>query len=179
LDVGGTEQQRRAAHTHAAILLVGAAPSREASFGEPIVDRHEKRNRLYGPILVAPQPGEARGGAKFPGQGSLPAGPTERLPEVTLGRRCGFGRVPFTGGNFWDARSTGYLLQSPDAEQAQHPPVDSQEMGNPDTACIAWKISQAAYRPLFGLVWGVDLNINWPSNVSQICATPEGAFPIC
>jgi cytochrome c peroxidase len=83
----------------------------------------------------------------------------------------------FTGGNFWDARSTGYLLQSPDAEQAQHPPVDSQEMGNPDTACIAWKISQAAYRPLFELVWGVDFDINWPSNVSQICATPEGAFP--
>src|SRR5437016_11500811 len=29
----------------------------------------------------------------------------------------------FFGGNFWDARSTGLFLQSPDAEQAQHPPV--------------------------------------------------------
>jgi cytochrome c peroxidase len=83
----------------------------------------------------------------------------------------------FFGGNFWDGRSTGFKLQSADAEQAQHPPVDSQEMGNPDTACIAWKISQAAYRPLFELVFGVDFQINWPSNVSQICATPEGAFP--
>src|SRR5690349_362204 len=83
----------------------------------------------------------------------------------------------FFGGNFWDGRSTGYKLQSADAEQAQHPPVDSQEMGNPDTACIAWKISQAPYRPLFELVFGVDFQINWPSNVSQICATPEGAFP--
>jgi cytochrome c peroxidase len=83
----------------------------------------------------------------------------------------------FTGGNFWDGRATGYKLQSPDAEQAQHPPVDSQEMGNPDTACIAWKISQAVYRPLFELVWGVDFDINWPSNTDQICATPEGAFP--
>src|SRR5437016_8276094 len=27
------------------------------------------------------------------------------------------------GGNFWDGRSTGIMLQSPDAEQAQHPPV--------------------------------------------------------
>src|SRR5260370_12950252 len=53
------------------------------------------------------------------------------------------------GGNFWDGRSTGYLLQSPDAEQAQHPPVDTQEHGLPDTACIAWRLSQAAYRPLF------------------------------
>src|ERR1700724_3275007 len=43
----------------------------------------------------------------------------------------------FTGGNFWDGRSTGYLLQSPDAEQAQHPPVDTQEHGLPATACIA------------------------------------------
>src|SRR5665811_999458 len=33
----------------------------------------------------------------------------------------------FAGGNFWDSRATGYLLGSPDAEQAQHPPVDTQE----------------------------------------------------
>jgi len=33
----------------------------------------------------------------------------------------------FFGGNFWDARSTGFKLQSPDAEQAQHPPVDTQK----------------------------------------------------
>jgi cytochrome c peroxidase len=82
----------------------------------------------------------------------------------------------FTGGNFWDGRSTGYLLQSPDAEQAQHPPVDTQEHGLPDTACIALRISQAAYRPLFELVWGVDFDINWPSNVEQICSLPGGAF---
>jgi len=81
----------------------------------------------------------------------------------------------FTGGNFWDGRSTGYLLQSPDAEQAQHPPVDTQEMGLPDTACIAFRLSQAAYRPLFELVWGVDFDINFPSNAEEICSTPGGA----
>src|SRR5882724_3544768 len=83
----------------------------------------------------------------------------------------------FFGGNFWDGRSTGFLLQSPDAEQAQHPPVDTQEHGLPDTACIALRISQAAYRPLFELVWGVDFDINWPSTVEQICSTPGGNFP--
>src|SRR5438445_3697217 len=83
----------------------------------------------------------------------------------------------FTGGNFWDGRSTGYLLQSPDAEQAQHPPVDTQEHGLPDAACIALRISQAPYRPLFELVWGVDFDINWPSTVEQTCSTPGGAFP--
>jgi cytochrome c peroxidase len=81
----------------------------------------------------------------------------------------------FFGGNFWDARSTGYLLQSPDAEQAQHPPVDTQEMGFPDTACIAFRLSKAVYRPLFEQVWGVDFHIRWPGNTEQLCATPGGA----
>jgi cytochrome c peroxidase len=82
----------------------------------------------------------------------------------------------FFGGNFWDGRATGMKLQAPDAEQAQGPPVDPLEMGNPDTACIAYKISQAPYRPLFELVWGTDFDITWPSNVAQVCATPNGAF---
>src|ERR1700704_2646923 len=55
----------------------------------------------------------------------------------------------FVGGNFWDSRATGYKLRSPDAEQSQFPPVDPLEMGNPDTACITYKLSHAAYRPLF------------------------------
>jgi cytochrome c peroxidase len=46
----------------------------------------------------------------------------------------------FLGGNFWDSRSTGYKLSSPDAEQAQHPPVDPNEHGFPDTACIAYRL---------------------------------------
>jgi len=82
----------------------------------------------------------------------------------------------FFGGNFWDGRATGYKLQTPDAEQAQGPPVDPLEMGNPDIACIAYKISQAPYRPLFELVWGADFDIRWPGNVAQVCATPNGAF---
>jgi cytochrome c peroxidase len=81
----------------------------------------------------------------------------------------------FFGGNFWDARATGYKLQSPDAEQAQHPPLDSQEMGLPDGACIAFRISQAVYLPLFETVWGDSFNIAWPSNTEAICSTPAGA----
>ncbi len=94
----------------------------------------------------------------------------------------------FRGGNFWDARSTGYLLQGADAEQAQHPPVDTQEMGFPDTACVAFRLSQAVYRPLFELVWaarttsstaastqGGVFDIAWPANTEHICSTPGGA----
>ena len=81
----------------------------------------------------------------------------------------------FFGGNFWDARSTGYELQSADAEQAQHPPVDSQEMGFADTACIAYRLSTAVYRPLFDQIWGDGFDINWPNSTAEICATPAGA----
>jgi cytochrome c peroxidase len=85
------------------------------------------------------------------------------------------GQNLFFGGNFWDGRATGYKLQSADSEQAQHPPVDPLEMGNPDTACIAYKISQAPYRPLFELVWGASFDIKFPANTAKICSTPNGA----
>jgi cytochrome c peroxidase len=82
----------------------------------------------------------------------------------------------FFGGNFWDSRATGYLLGSPDAEQAQHPPVDTQEHALPDTACIAFRLSTAAYRPLFETVWGAgSLDIKFPHNTEEICDTPGGA----
>src|SRR5436190_2169506 len=82
----------------------------------------------------------------------------------------------FFGGNFWDSRATGFLLQNPDAEQAQHPPVDTQEHALPDTACIALRLSQAPYRSLFEQVWGADsLAINFPFNSESTCATPGGA----
>ena len=73
-------------------------------------------------------------------------------------------------------RATRYKLLSADAEQAQGPPVDPLEMGNPDIACIAYKISQAPYRPLFELVRRADFDITWPGNVPEVCATPNGAF---
>jgi cytochrome c peroxidase len=82
----------------------------------------------------------------------------------------------FFGGNFWDSRATGYLLQNPDAEQAQHPPVDTQEMGLPDTACIVFRLSQAEYKPLFEAVWGEgSVDIKFPDDTEEICGTPGGA----
>jgi len=83
----------------------------------------------------------------------------------------------FFGGNFWDSRATGYLLGSPDANQAQGPPVDTQEHALPDTACIAFRLQTAAYKPLFETVWGEgSLDIKFPPNTEQICETPGGAM---
>src|SRR5215469_12968651 len=82
----------------------------------------------------------------------------------------------FFGGNFFDSRSTGYLLRNADAEQAQHPPVDTEEMGFPDTACIAFRLSQAEYRPLFEQVWGKgSFDIKFPPETERICDMPGGA----
>jgi cytochrome c peroxidase len=82
----------------------------------------------------------------------------------------------FYGGNFWDARATGYRLQNSAAEQAQDPPVDPEEMANPDTACIVWKLSLSQYKFFFEQVWGTgSLEIAWPPDVTTVCSTPKGA----
>jgi cytochrome c peroxidase len=79
----------------------------------------------------------------------------------------------FVGGNFWDMRASGYRLQSPSAEQAQGPPTNPVEMGLPDSACLAYRLSRAPYRGLFEAVWGVNsFAIQWPKNVEGVCATP-------
>ena len=83
----------------------------------------------------------------------------------------------FYGGNFWDMRATGYRTQSPDAEQAQGPPHDTQEMGLPDTACIVYRISQGSYADVFTTVWGTQaFAIRWPADVEKVCDMPGGAF---
>lgn len=79
----------------------------------------------------------------------------------------------FVGGNFWDMRASGYRLQNPSAEQAQGPPTNPVEMGLPDSACLAYRISNAPYRKLFEKVWGTDsFSIQWPRDVETICSTP-------
>jgi cytochrome c peroxidase len=79
----------------------------------------------------------------------------------------------FVGGNFWDMRASGYRLQSPSAEQAQGPPTNPVEMGLPDSACVAYRLSKAPYRKLFETVWGADsFDIRWPRDVEKVCATP-------
>src|SRR6202048_690156 len=79
----------------------------------------------------------------------------------------------FVGGNFWDMRASGYRLQNPSAEQAQGPPTNPLEMGFPDSACVAYRLSKAPYRKLFEAVWGADsFTIQWPHDAERVCATP-------
>ena len=80
------------------------------------------------------------------------------------------------GGNFWDLRATGYQLQNPAAEQAEDPPVDPNEMGMPDTACVVRRISLGPYRAFFEAVWGKQsFAIRWPREVDRVCSKPGPA----
>src|SRR5580693_6676111 len=82
----------------------------------------------------------------------------------------------FVGGNFWDMRASGYRLQNPSAEQAQGPPTNPVEMGLPDTACVAYRVTKGKYEPLFVQVWGSTIeSIQWPANAEKVCSTPAGA----
>jgi len=75
----------------------------------------------------------------------------------------------FFGGNLWDGGATGFLLQSASADQAQHPFVTEFEEAFSDTACVAFRLSQSVYRPLFEEVWGKELSIRWPADTEAIC----------
>src|SRR6266542_3487907 len=58
-------------------------------------------------------------------------------------------------------------------KQAQDPPVDPNEMGMPDTACVVRRLSQSPYRWFFEAVWGKQsFAITWPADVDQVCGKP-------
>ena len=70
-------------------------------------------------------------------------------------------------------RASGYRLQNPSAEQAQGPPTNPVEMGLPDSACLAYRLSQAPYRKLFEAVRGADsFTIQWSPDIERVCETP-------
>jgi cytochrome c peroxidase len=85
------------------------------------------------------------------------------------------GQQNFYGGNFWDARATGWRLGSPTAEQAERPPINPVEMGSSDTACVVRRLAGSPYRKLFEAVWGPQaFAITWPPHVDEICSVPGG-----
>ena len=84
----------------------------------------------------------------------------------------------FYGGNFWDLRATGWKLQNPSAEQAQDPPLDPNEHGLIDSACVVHRLSQSPYRKLFETVWGQQaFAIQWPADIEKVCNMPGPPTP--
>jgi cytochrome c peroxidase len=78
----------------------------------------------------------------------------------------------FVGGNFWDGRATGEVLGNPAADQALGPFLNPKEQGLPDSACVVYRVCEAAYPVSFEDVWGTGAcNIAWPADVETACAT--------
>ena len=84
----------------------------------------------------------------------------------------------FYGGNFWDARATGYRLQNSAAEQGQDPPSDPEEMANLNPACVVKKLSLSKYEFFFEQIplccLPADAGAVVPNHAAtQITAGPE------
>ena len=80
------------------------------------------------------------------------------------------------GGAFWDMRATGLRLNSPLAEQAQGPPLDPNEMGLIEPACVVYRISSEPYRAMAEHLWGAQaFAIRWPADVGTLCDRPGPA----
>src|SRR5258708_20347143 len=73
-------------------------------------------------------------------------------------------------------RATGLRLESALAEQAQGPPLDPNEMGLIDPACMVYRMSQRPYRSMAEGLWGAQaFAIRWPANPEQVCGRPGPA----
>ena len=80
------------------------------------------------------------------------------------------------GGAFWDMRATGLRLNSPLAEQAQGPPLDPNEMGLIDAACVVYRASGRPYRSMAERVWGAQaFAIRLPVDIESMCDRPGPA----
>jgi len=80
------------------------------------------------------------------------------------------------GGAFWDMRATGIRLNSPLAEQAQGPPLDPNEMGLIDAACVVYRASRRPYRLIAKRLWGAQaFDVRWPADIQATCDRPGPA----
>jgi cytochrome c peroxidase len=80
----------------------------------------------------------------------------------------------FVGGNFWDGRATGKILDNPAADQAQGPFLNPKEQALPDSACVVYLVCMGGYAGDFKAVWGADrCEIAWPADVVEVCATEQ------
>jgi cytochrome c peroxidase len=79
----------------------------------------------------------------------------------------------FVGGQFWDMRATGLRLDSALAEQAQGPPLDPNEMGLIDPACMVYRMSLRPYRSMAEKLWGAQaFAVHWPEHTKEVCDRP-------
>jgi cytochrome c peroxidase len=83
------------------------------------------------------------------------------------------------GGQFWDGRATGAVLDDPLADQAVGPFLNPVEMANKDSACVVYKVCNALYPVAFTDVYGIEAcDITWPADVEEVCAAALEHVPL-
>jgi cytochrome c peroxidase len=75
----------------------------------------------------------------------------------------------FVGGNFWDGRATGHKLGNPTADQAQGPFLNPLEQALSDSACVVYRVCNAAYATLFEEVYPFSCAIKFPGSINALC----------
>lgn len=76
----------------------------------------------------------------------------------------------FIGGNFWDGRATGEKLGNPAADQAQGPFLNPLEQGLTDSACVVYRVCNAAYTVTLEQVFPESCAITFPADTDMLCA---------
>ena len=114
---------------------------RVEAFGEPAVNRREKVAGFGAPVLLAPQPGSARGQPQFKKAGALAACDVEPLFDGLFKRavRCGLSaswRVP--NGRLHRSRSRGHPGGGGDWLGYAIVLHSTRKSGS---LCIAWRLS--------------------------------------
>lgn len=111
-------------------------------------------------------------------EGSIPHAFGDRKPPetdyATLSPVLHLDGDTWVGGNFWDGRATGEKLGWPAADQAQGPFLNPKEQALPDSACVVFRVSRAAYASLYEEVFGGEIfTIAFPADVDERCASGQ------
>jgi cytochrome c peroxidase len=73
----------------------------------------------------------------------------------------------FVGGNFWDGRATGELLENPAADQALGPFLNPVEQNNASKEAVLVQVAKSKYAKLWEEVWNEPISVETPSDVDK------------
>ena len=73
----------------------------------------------------------------------------------------------FVGGNFWDGRATGELLDNPAADQALAPFLNPVEQNNASKEAVLEQVPKSNYAKLWEEVWEESISVETPLDVEK------------
>lgn len=73
----------------------------------------------------------------------------------------------FVGGNFWDGRATGELLENPAADQALGPFLNPVEQNNASKEAVLLQVAKSEYAKLWEEVWDEPVSVETPSEIEK------------